>query len=210
MTINQEQPSIFNQSEEELDQYLDNLLDEVEKEHKLESLNSNESKLTRNELRNAIEEILTQVLPERVKPTNQNAFTNNHNALPKKLRYIKTDELHELYQQLKQQNSLLSVAILKLIAQRNYYADKNKNLNNDMFKITAKFEQYRQSIVEKGIQITNQAKQIIKLQDKLNYVEKQLKLYEQSFEQFITDLPDLSKSEILQLVRVIQDKWSTR
>lgn len=212
MTTDNNPPSFLDQSQEELDQHIDDILDEVEQAHKFNQNNSLpvEPKLTRKELRDVIEEILNQVLPERVKQTKHNSFTNSHNALPKAWRYIKTEELHELYEQLKQQNSLLSLAILKLIAQRNYYADKNKNLNNDMFKITAKFEQYRQNLMEEGIKITNQAKQIINLQDKLNYVEKKLKRYEESFQQFITDLPDLNKSEILQLVRVIQNSWSTR
>lgn len=164
-------------------------------------------KLTRAELKAAVEEILAASLPERHQDSKLSAFTNNHPNLPKDWRYIKADELAEMYEQLKY-NPTLAPAIIKLIAQRNYYADKNKVLNQDIVKIAVKLEQYRQSLADKASQLSDKAQEIIKLQNALNYTEQQLKHYEKYFRQFITDLPDLDKSEILRLARAIQNRWS--
>lgn len=165
-----------------------------------------EKQLTRAELKNDIETILAESLPERYQDKKQSAFTNNHANLPKHLRYIKVDELTAIYEQL-QHNPTLSTAIIKLIAQRNYYADNNKILNQDIVKIAVKVEQYRQSFSAKASELTEAIQEKIKAQNALNYAEKKLENYEKYFRKFIKDLPDLEKSEILQLARVIENTW---
>jgi hypothetical protein len=162
--------------------------------------------LTRAELKTAIETILAESLPERHQDKKQSAFTNNHANLPKHLRYIKVDELAAIYKQL-QHHPTLSAAIIKLIAQRNYYADNNKILNQDIVKIAVKVEQYRQSLAAKATELTEAIQEKIKAQNALNYAEKKLADYEKYFRQFIRDLPDLEKSEILQLTRAIENAW---